>query len=110
MDVGSSFLWRWMLIYAAIIVVGGQLFWFSGLKRSTASEVSLATAFNPIVGVLAAFFLLGEAPTLAQYIGGGVILGGIALNQVGVARLHAAVPAQKPTAKEMDHAVGFKGI
>lgn len=110
MDVGSSFLWRWMLIYAAVIVVGGQLFWFSGLKRSTASEVAFATAFNPIVGVLAAFFLLGEAPTLAQYIGGGVILCGIALNQAGVSRLHLTAPKQKPTVKEMDGAVGFKGI
>ena len=110
MDVGSPFLWQWMLIYAAVIVVGGQLFWFSGLKRSTASEVSLATAFNPIVGVLAAFFLLGEAPTIAQYIGGGVIFCGIVLNQVGVSQLNATAPEQKPTAKDMDCAVGFKGI
>jgi drug/metabolite transporter (DMT)-like permease len=110
-DVTSPFLWQWMLIYSAVIVVGGQLFWFSGLKRSTASEVSLATAFNPIAGVIAAFFLLGEAPTTAQYIGGIVILCGIALNQVGVQRLNAtAAPAEQPSVQEMCESVSFKGI
>ncbi|MEM1369220.1 MAG: DMT family transporter, partial [Cyanobacteria bacterium P01_H01_bin.15] len=76
MDVTSPFLWRWMLLYSAVIVVGGQLAWFTGLKQSTASEISLATAFTPIAGVLAAFLILGEVPTTAQYIGGAVILVG----------------------------------
>ncbi|MEM9005988.1 MAG: DMT family transporter [Cyanobacteria bacterium P01_F01_bin.86] len=110
MDVTSPFLWQWMLLYAAIIVVGGQLAWFTGLKRSSASEVSLATAFNPIAGVLAAFLLLGEVPTTAQYIGGAVILGGIALNQIGVQRLNTTAPEQRPMPKEMSEKVAFKGI
>ena len=110
MDVTSPFLWRWMLLYSAVIVVGGQLAWFSGLKQSTASEVSLATAFNPIAGVLAAYLILGELPTLAQYIGGAVILGGIVLNQIGVQRLNAAVPEQQPTPKDMSESITFKGV
>ncbi|MGF1523666.1 MAG: DMT family transporter [Leptolyngbyaceae cyanobacterium] len=110
MDVASPFLWQWMLFYAAVIVVGGQLAWFTGLKQSTASEVSLATAFNPIAGVLAAFLILREAPTTAQYIGGAVILCGIALNQVGVQRLNTTAPEQRPTPKEMSEKVAFKGV
>ena len=110
MDVGSPFLWQWMLFYAAIIVVAGQSFWFNGLKRSTASEVSFATAFNPIVGILSAFLLLGEVPTLGQYIGGIVILGGIVLNQIGVQRLNLIRPSQRPSQREMSESVGFKGI
>lgn len=110
MDVGSRFLWQWMLFYAAIIVVAGQTFWFSGLKKSTASEVSFATAFNPIVGILSAFLLLGEVPTMGQYLGGIVILGGIVLNQVGVQRLNLMRPSQRPRDKEMIESGGFKGI
>jgi drug/metabolite transporter (DMT)-like permease len=110
MDAASPFLWQWMLIYSAIIVVGGQFFWFSGLKQSSASEISLATAFNPITGVLAAFLILGEIPTTAQFIGGGVILLGIVFNQIGVQRLNATVPDQRPTLKEMDQSLGFKGV
>ncbi|ERN42619.1 permease of the drug/metabolite transporter (DMT) superfamily [Rubidibacter lacunae KORDI 51-2] len=110
MDVSSPFLWRWMLVYAAVIVVGGQLFWFKGLKRSTAGEVSLAAAFNPIAGVLAAYTILGEIPTIGQYVGGSVILFGIALNQIGLSRLSKVALVQLSTDKQMDGAVGFKGI
>jgi len=101
MDAASPFLWKWMLFYGAVIVVGGQLAWFTGLKRSSASEVSFATAFNPLVGVLAAFLLLGELPRLGQYIGGAVILGGIVLNQIGTQRLNRQPPTvlEEPTFK-----------
>ncbi|MEL6247833.1 MAG: DMT family transporter [Cyanobacteria bacterium J06648_16] len=110
MDVTSLFLWQWMLGYAAIIVVGGQFFWFSGLKQSTASEVSFATAFNPLAGVLAAYLLLGEAPTLPQYIGGAVILCGIVLNQIGVQQLNKTIPTQRPTEQEMSESITYKGV
>ncbi|MEO0868491.1 MAG: DMT family transporter [Cyanobacteria bacterium J06642_11] len=110
MDVGSRFLWQWMLIYAAIIVVAGQTLWFNGLKQSTASEVSFATAFNPIVGILSAFLLLGEVPTFGQYIGGIVILGGIFLNQIGVKQLSQKRSIPKMDVKEMSESGGFKGV
>ncbi|MEO1094557.1 MAG: DMT family transporter [Cyanobacteria bacterium J06638_28] len=109
-DVASPFLWQWMLFYSAVIVVGGQLAWFSGLKSSSASEVSLATAFNPIAGVLAAYLFLGDLPTTAQYIGGAVILGGIVLNQTGVQRLHATASKPEPMPQEMSESVTFKGV
>ncbi len=109
-DITSPFLWQWMLFYSAVIVVGGQLFWLSGLKRSTASEVSFATAFNPLVGVLAAYFLLGEVPITAQYIGGLVIVVGIIVNQVGVRQLNVKKDAPKPTPKELMESVTYKGI
>jgi len=79
-------------------------------RRSTASEISLATAFNALAGVLAAYLILAEVPTLAQYIGGAVILCGIVLNQIGVRRLKATVPEQQPTPKDMSEAIVFKGV
>ncbi|MGD1904039.1 MAG: DMT family transporter [Geitlerinemataceae cyanobacterium] len=107
MDVFSPFLWQWMLVYGGLVIVGGQLCWFTGLKVSVASEVSLASSFAPIAGVLAAFLLLGEAPTTAQYIGGAVIVIGIVCTQIDVQR-RSRQP--RPTAtKELDIGVGFKG-
>jgi len=85
-DVFSPLLWGWMLIYGAVIIVGGQLCWFAGLKSCSASEVSLASSFTPILGILAAYLILGEIPTWPQLIGGIVILMGIALNQIGIMR------------------------
>lgn len=115
MDVASPLLWQWMVVYGAVIVVGGQLCWFAGLKRSNAAEVSLANFFNPIAGVLAAFLILGEAPTTAQYIGGFVILIGIALNQIGLLKPMEpqALPPEKPLPSSevtRSESVGFKGI
>ncbi|RZM77371.1 DMT family transporter [Leptolyngbya iicbica] len=111
MDVTSPFLWQWMLLYSAVIVVGGQLAWFAGLKKSTASEISLATAFTPIAGVLAAYLILGEVPTVAQYVGGAVIVVGIVLNQIGVQQLNRATPLPKPpTPAAMNDKVLYKGV
>ncbi|MEM9772032.1 MAG: DMT family transporter, partial [Cyanobacteria bacterium P01_D01_bin.73] len=80
-DVASPFLWQWMLIYGGVLVMGGQLTWFAGLRSSTASEISLASSFGPIAGIISAFLILGDLPTTAQYIGGSVILLGIVLTQ-----------------------------
>ena len=111
MDVFSPFLWQWILLYSAFIVVRGQLCWFTGLKKTTASDVSLASSFSPIAGILAAYLILGEAPNLAQYIGGSIIIVGIALNQIGVSRLSTKTStAPQITEKEMDMEVGFKRI
>ena len=110
-DVFSPFLWQWMLIYSAVIVVGGQLSWFMGLKQSTASEVSLANSFSPIAGILGAYLILGEVPNTAQYIGGSLILLGIILGQIGISRMDAKSAARMmPSAIAMDMEVGFKGV
>ncbi|HAC63766.1 MAG TPA: EamA family transporter [Cyanothece sp. UBA12306] len=109
MDVFSPVLWQWMLIYGSIIVVGGQLCWFMGLKSTKASDVSLANSFSPLVGILAAYFILGEVPNMAQYIGGIVIILGIIFNQIGVNKLnHQRLLTL--TEKEADIETGFKGI
>ncbi|MEL7034692.1 MAG: DMT family transporter [Cyanobacteria bacterium J06592_8] len=108
MDVFSPFLWQWMLLYSLVIVVCGQFFWFSGLKKSTASEISLANSFAPIAGILASYLILGEVPTTAQYIGGSVIILGIILNQIGTAK-SPPQPSEK-SAKDLDQTPGYKGV
>ncbi|HLO89237.1 MAG TPA: DMT family transporter [Nostocaceae cyanobacterium] len=82
MDVFSPFLWKWMLIYSAVIVVLGQIFWLRGFNSSPVSTVSLASSFTPVVSILAAYLILGEIPTQAQYIGGILVLLGIFLSQI----------------------------
>nr|WP_255348900.1 DMT family transporter [Lyngbya sp. PCC 8106] len=113
MDVFSPLVWQWMLLYSLVIVVGGQFCWFSGLKKSSASEISLASSFAPIVGVLASYFILGEIPTTPQSIGGSVIFLGIIINQIGVSKVPAQ-PSELPpldrSTEDLDRTVGFKGV
>ncbi|MGF1478390.1 MAG: DMT family transporter [Cyanophyceae cyanobacterium] len=109
-DVFSPLLWQWMLVYGIIIVASGQVLLYTGLRRTTTSDYSLASSFSPIAGILAAALILGETPTAAQYIGGSVILIGIMLNQLGISRRQASEVARTAAADDMETAVGFKGV
>jgi drug/metabolite transporter (DMT)-like permease len=114
MDVLSPFLWQWMLLYGTVIVVIGQSCWNAGLRNSSIATASLIGSFAPIVGILAAYLILGEIPTQAQYIGGMVILLGLFLGQVGIkartARLQSIGIHSMETAQEIESKMGFKGI
>ncbi|MCC5639403.1 DMT family transporter [Nostoc sp. CHAB 5844] len=113
-EVFSPFLWRWMLLYSVVIVVLGQSLWFKGLRASTVSVASLVGSFTPIAGILAAYFILDEAPTLPQYIGGSLIIVGIFISQIGVMRQTrlAAAPdmVDSTQAQQVEAEMGFKGI
>ena len=108
-DAFAPILWQWMLVYGIVIVVCGQLSWFQGLKKSQAADVSFASSFSPLAGILFAYLILGELPNSAQYIGGFVIIVGIICNQIGISSANEQKEA-KSWQKEMDGDIGFKGI
>ncbi len=117
MEALSPFLWKWMALYGAIIVVAGQSFWLKGMRASGIAAAALAASFTPIASILAAYVILRETPTAAQYIGGSVILIGILLSQVGSGRrrralgLSAATGHLKATSQQaLERKMGFKGI
>ena len=82
-EVLSPFLWKWMILYASVIVVTGQLCWLNGLKKATPTELNLASLLNPVAAILMAYLILREVPTLAQYIGGSLLLLGLILGLIG---------------------------
>jgi drug/metabolite transporter (DMT)-like permease len=115
MDVYSPFLWKWMLIYGPVIVVVGQSCWIAGLRATSVSQASLIGSFTPVAAVVAAYLILGEAPTLAQYIGGAVIFIGIILSQFGISRQKLLQVQQSPNdstvkLREIESEIGFKGM
>jgi drug/metabolite transporter (DMT)-like permease len=114
MDVLSPFLWQWMLFYSLVIVVIGQSLWNQGFRISSIATASLIGSFAPIVGILAAYLILGEVPTRAQYIGGAVILLGLFLGKVGITartdRLKSIGVSSMEIEQELEGRMGFKGI
>ncbi|MBE9213478.1 DMT family transporter [Plectonema cf. radiosum LEGE 06105] len=115
MDVFSPFLWKWMLIYGPVIVVIGQSCWITGLRATSVTQASLIGSFTPIAAVIAAYLILGQAPNLAQYIGGFVILIGIIFSQLGILQKLSSQSSNdlknSPTKlQELESEVGFKGI
>jgi drug/metabolite transporter (DMT)-like permease len=116
-DLASPYLWKWMLLYGGIIIVGGQTLWFTGLKSARSLDVSLASSSTPIAGVLAAFLILGEQPVTGQYIGGAVLICGIIIGLLA-SRSRSKETKQIPIKKvdetssevKAERGTGFKGI
>ena len=100
-----------MLVFGAVIVAGGQYFWFKGLSDCGAGDVSLATSFSPLAGVLFAVLLLDEAPTTALYVGGAIVLAGIVVGQLGRRRKAGAGDDWEASMYyEREGNVNFRGI
>jgi drug/metabolite transporter (DMT)-like permease len=108
----SPFLWKWMLLYGTIIVALGQSFWNAGLRTSSIAIAAIIGSFTPIVGILAAYFILGERISASQYIGGSVILFSLFLSQVGInnrtdcRRAVSCVDMER----SIESRIGFKGF
>jgi drug/metabolite transporter (DMT)-like permease len=102
------------LLYGTTIVVIGQSLWNAGFRKSSIATASLVGSFAPIVGILAAYLILGEVPTQAQYIGGIVILLGLLLGRVGIKarsnRLKNIGVNSMEIEQEIEAKMGFKGI
>jgi drug/metabolite transporter (DMT)-like permease len=74
---------------------------------------SIALSIATIVGIIAAYLILGEVPTNAQYIGGGVILLGLFFSQLGIKyQTNRANPQVSSVCMEqsIESNMGFKGI
>jgi drug/metabolite transporter (DMT)-like permease len=112
-DAFSPFLWQWMLVYGAIIVVAGQVSWFKGIATTSPAQISLANSFTPVAGVLFAIALLGETPNMAVVIGGGIIVIGIAVAQIGPVLERRATARQIASTGDtlaLEGSVNFKGV
>jgi drug/metabolite transporter (DMT)-like permease len=112
-DAFSPFLWEWMLLYGVVIVVIGQSIWTKGLRSTSVSTASLVGSFTPIIGIFAAYFILQESPTNAQYIGGCGILIGIFISYIGMRRQMIPISREKKllsTKQEIEAKIGFKGV
>lgn len=110
-DVLQPVVWQWMLLYGAVIVAVGQLCWFRGLRSATSAEITLANSLNPIAAIGFAYLILGEIPTMAQYISGGIILIGLVFSAIG--NLHQSPQpklATMTTPEAMETEIGFRGV
>jgi O-acetylserine/cysteine efflux transporter len=73
----------WLTIFSVLYtVLGASLFgygtWNSLLSRYPVSSVVPFTLVVPVAGITTAWIVLGQAPTLAETLGGAVLLAGVA--------------------------------
>ncbi|ANN96600.1 TPA: DMT family transporter [Legionella pneumophila] len=78
-DLLSPFLWKWMILYGPIIVGMGMFFNYLGLQHIKVADDVIASSLTPLFSIVFSYLILGEAPGVAQIIGGCIIFTGIVL-------------------------------
>jgi drug/metabolite transporter (DMT)-like permease len=80
--------------------------------KATPTELNLASLLNPIFAIIMAYLILGEVPTLAQYLGGSLLLVGVILSFIGnlyQSKINREL-TKSSTIEKMDTPIGFRGI
>lgn len=66
------------LLFLGVFCSGiAYIFWYDALRLLPASQVGSLLFFEPLITIVAAALILGEAITAGALIGGGMILGGV---------------------------------
>jgi drug/metabolite transporter (DMT)-like permease len=76
-DVFSGQLWVVMAIYALVVIVLSQFFWYAALDRLDSQAVGKWSTVAPVFGVVYAFLLNGERPSVPQVLAFVVIMVGL---------------------------------
>jgi drug/metabolite transporter (DMT)-like permease len=74
--------WLWLLAIALVSTVGAILLFFAGLARVGPSTAALLSIFEPVVTVVAAGAVVGEALTRTQWTGGAMVLAAVLIVQL----------------------------
>jgi drug/metabolite transporter (DMT)-like permease len=88
---GTSFLW--LAVTAVLGQTVGHGLINASLKSFQSQFVALMLLWEPILGGLLAFLVLGDRPGPAELVGGAIILAGLALGIISSRRSGAAGPA-----------------
>jgi len=82
-------------VFASLVGYG---IWNSLLARYPAASVVPFTLLVPVIGVLSAWALLGEAPSIGELIGGAVMVAGLAVATIRRTRRDPLLAAVGPAA------------
>lgn len=66
--------WVWIFLLALITTALGHTLFVKSFKALTPTTSSILSCIVPVYGILWAYLILGEIPTLKTMIGGGIIL------------------------------------
>jgi drug/metabolite transporter (DMT)-like permease len=85
---GAGFQAWWLMILLGASMIGfAYPAWFETLKRLPASRASVFVYLTPVFAVILSFLILGERFSVVFYIGGALVLGGVALSSMSSRRV-----------------------
>jgi len=82
-------LWLVMTVYAALVVVLGQMTWFRAVSALSSGIVSAWSTLTPVLGVLFAYLMIHEIPNGSQWVAAFIIIGGLVITQLPPGRFVA---------------------
>jgi drug/metabolite transporter (DMT)-like permease len=88
--------WGGLAYSTFLSLVASYILWSRGVQRLGPSRAALFTCLTPLVATLVAMAVLGERPTPAHLVGGGLIIGGVVLGNLTAAELQSDKPADQP--------------
>ncbi len=66
-----------LIILGVICTAGSHTLFIQGMKKIRAQTASLISSLEPVYGIIFAYFLLRESPSVRTLLGGAVILGAV---------------------------------
>ena len=75
--------WGGLAYSTALSLVAAYIMWSRAVQRLGPSRAALFTCVTPLVATVVAMAILGERPTVAHILGGGFIIGGVVLGNIG---------------------------
>jgi drug/metabolite transporter (DMT)-like permease len=79
--------WGWLACLAVVSTVAAVNLFFAGLRRVGPTRASILSTVEPVVTVLLAYLVFGEALGGVQLLGGALVLGAVLALNAGVPRL-----------------------
>lgn len=92
-DAFEGQLWMIMTIYAVVIVLGSQFTWYSAITRLEPTQVTKWTVMTPAFGVLFAYLINDEVPSIVDLSALALITVGIVISNIG-----STPPPRRPRA------------
>ena len=71
--------WGTVIYLGLIMTALGYGIWYRVLSRNPVSQVMPVLLLLPVITMLASILLLGERPTSSIFIGGAIVLAGVAI-------------------------------
>ncbi len=92
-DAFSPGLWPLMLVYAALVVLLGQLTWYKSVSGLSSETVATWSTIVPALSLFFAWLLLGSVPLPMQWYGIVIVVSGLAISKVQLKQINTCSDA-----------------
>ncbi len=95
-DLMKGRLWLGISVYGLFIVFIGALLLYRGVQLASTQLLTNMKLLTPIASIFFAFLLLGENPSIAEWIAVAIVIVGSLIGQIKIQKLETHLPQNSP--------------